>query len=250
MARETSGADQSNVKYPNPADLQAASELEKATGLSFPRYLQCNNGTDSGRQVLAGTGVRDFSIIGIKKINIYAFGVYVSPDHLATRLGSKYAHIPPEKLRHDEGFFSEIVRRQDINMTVRLVVVFRRLKMSDVRAAFEKSLRNRLARLGSNADGESLRAFMAYFAKDEGVEYGTTITFRREGGQLTTEVDGQSYGSIVCSNLASAMMDLYVGHQPVAQKAKQQIGERMSRLMQEHTRASQRDRLSMVQVQA
>eukprot|EP00899_Mesostigma_viride_P028704 jgi/Mesvir1/9018/Mv21305-RA.1 len=203
---------------------------EKATGFSFPRRLLPNHGC----QILAGTGVRDVSIVGIKKINVYAFGVYVSPDQVATRLGSKYAHIPPEQLRHDEEFFSEMVRRQDIDMTVKLVVAYRRLKMSDVRAAFEKSLRNRLLRLGGNANGESLRAFMGYFAKDEGVQQGTTIYFRREGGRLTTEVNGKMYGSIGCSKLASAMMDLYVGHQPVAQKAKQQVGECMSRLMQEH----------------
>eukprot|EP00899_Mesostigma_viride_P028715 jgi/Mesvir1/9028/Mv21311-RA.1 len=223
-------------------------EREQATGLHFPRFLQAMGGRDC--QVLAGTGVRSLSIAGLKKINVYAFGVYVSPEQLAARLGSKYAHVPPEQLRHDEGFFSEIVRRQDIDMTVRLVVAYRRLKMSYVRAAFEKSLRNRLAKLGANTDEEALRAFTGYFAREAGIDKGTTISFRREGGRLTTEVDGQSYGSIGCSDLASAMMDLYVGHQPVAQKAKQQIGERMSRLMQEHTRVCQHVSPLLVEAQA
>jgi hypothetical protein len=83
-------------------------------------------------QVLAGVGVRSKAIIKLKSINIYAFGVYVQPDHLVAQLGEKYNGIPPEVLRDQPEFFNDLLRHE-VDMTVRLVVHYKGLNMGMVR---------------------------------------------------------------------------------------------------------------------
>lgn len=63
------------------------------------------------------------------------------------------------------------------------------------------------------------------------VRKGTRLTFSRYGTTLHTQVNGRSLDRIHSPKLCQAMFDLYIGEQPVSQRAKKQfadiVGEQM-----------------------
>ncbi|KAL2237212.1 UNVERIFIED_CONTAM: Fatty-acid-binding protein 2 [Sesamum indicum] len=141
--------------------------------------------------VLVGTGSRTMTIVRIKSLKVYAFGFYVHPFDVCEKLGPKYACIPEYELNKRQDFYQDLLR-EDINMTVRLVVSCNGIKINTVKDAFEKSLRARLLR-------------------------GTTINFRRTAdGQLITE---------------GAFFDMYIGEIPVCEQTKEEIGKNVASII-------------------
>nr|GEX82541.1 fatty-acid-binding protein 2 isoform X1 [Tanacetum cinerariifolium] len=70
----------------------------------------------------------------------------VHPYDVCNKLGSKYASLPDDEVKTHDNFFSDLLR-EDISMTLRLVVSCNGIKISTVRDAFEKSLQARLIKV-------------------------------------------------------------------------------------------------------
>ncbi|GLJ12463.1 hypothetical protein SUGI_0191540 [Cryptomeria japonica] len=188
--------------------------VEPRTGINFPAGLVS---TESGSgntslisQVLVGVGSRSTTIAKVKSIKVYAFGLYVQLDCLCNKLQQKYFNVPPEELKNRPEFFEDLLR-QDMWMTVRLVVHLKGLKLGMVQTAFKCALQSRLKRIKGVADDDGLNAFCDYFSKDISLSPGTTIDFHRlPGGHLRTDIDGKELGTIYSRDLCRAFFEIEV----------------------------------------
>ncbi|CAL9106208.1 unnamed protein product [Musa acuminata var. zebrina] len=203
--------------------------IEPKTGIKFPTILEDNFSLTT--KVLVGIGSRSMRIIKLKSLKLYAFGLYVHPDSICEKLGSKYASVPVAELKNHSDFFEDLLR-EDINMTVRLVVNCNGLKVNTVRDAFEKSLRTRLQKMNPDTDYHCLRVFGSYFTQDIALPAGTTIDFRQTAnGQLITEIGGRQVGAVHSKDLCRAFFDMYIGDLPVSLQAKEEVAENVAGLI-------------------
>ncbi|OVA08346.1 Chalcone isomerase [Macleaya cordata] len=201
--------------------------VEPRTGIEFPTVLDNNlaegNNSSFTSEVLVGTGFRSMRVIKFRSVKVYAFGLYVHPDSLCEKLGWKYASVPTGELNNCPDFLQDLLR-EDIDMTVRLVVNCNGLKINTVRDAFEKSLRARLLKMNPNANCHCLRTFGSYFTHNIPLPAGTTIDFRRTvDGQLITRIGGKQIGAVHSKDLCRAFFDMYIGDVPVSVQAKEEI---------------------------
>ncbi|XP_028807091.1 fatty-acid-binding protein 2 [Neltuma alba] len=200
---------------------------EPKTGIEFPVIL--NNVVDGepelNSEVLVGTGSRTMTIVKIKSLKIYAFGFYVHPYSLCEKLGPKYASFSAGELNNSHDFYKDLLR-EDIEMTVRLVVNCKGMKINTVKDAFEKSLRARLVKTNPTTDFCCLRKFGSYFTQDIPLPLGTTINFRQTAdGCLVTEIGGNHVGSVPSKDLCRAFFGMYLGDEPVSEQTKEEIGK-------------------------
>nr|GMD90060.1 fatty-acid-binding protein 2 [Ipomoea batatas] len=105
------------------------------------------------------------NIIRIKTLKVYAFGFYVHPFDVCQKLGPKYSSVPTYELNSQHEFYQDLLR-EDINMTVRLVVSCNGIKIKNVRDAFEKSLRARLVKTNPETDFHCIQTFGSIFSQD------------------------------------------------------------------------------------
>ncbi|XP_043722678.1 fatty-acid-binding protein 2 [Telopea speciosissima] len=209
--------------------------VEPRTGIKFPTVLELDGENNSSftSEVLVGTGSRTMRILKIKSLKVYAFGLYIQPDSICEKLGPKYASVPVSELNNQQDFFDDLLRN-DIHMTVRLVVNCNGLKINTVRDAFEKSLRARLLKLNPNNDGHCLRSFRSYFTRDIPLPEGTTIDFRQTAdGNLITEIGGEQIGAVHSKDLCRAFFDMYIGDVPVSAEAKEEIARNIGNIMRQ-----------------
>ncbi|KAJ6354469.1 hypothetical protein OIU77_005139 [Salix suchowensis] len=190
--------------------------MEPKTGIEFPMFLDnILSGQEGSRltsEVLVGTGSKTMTIIKIKSLRIYAFGLYVHPSSVCEKLGPKYASIPIGELNKHRDFYEDLLR-EDIAMTVRLVINCKGIKISTVKDAFEKSLRNR-------------------FIEDIPLPAGTTIDFRQTAdGKLITEIGGNQIGVVCSKDLCRAFFDMYIGDIPVSEQTKEEIGKNVASII-------------------
>ncbi|KAL2545164.1 Fatty-acid-binding protein 2 [Forsythia ovata] len=208
--------------------------VEPRTGIEFPTMLDgiiTGENTSFTPEVLVGTGSRTMTIIRIKSLKLYAFGFYVHPFDVCEKLGPKYACIPEYELNKRQDFYQDLLR-EDINMTVRLVVSCNGIKINTVRDAFEKSLRSRLMRTNPDADHHCLHTFGSMFSQDIPLHVGTTINFHRTaGGELITEVGGNQLGAVQSKDLCRAFFDMYIGDVPVCEQTKEEIGKNVASII-------------------
>lgn len=206
--------------------------VEPKTGIKFPSFLSCEDQSlGASSQVLVGVGFKSLNIIKIKSIKIYAFGFYIKPDGLKVQLGEKYRALLSEELKNNFSIFEDLLRH-DLEMTVRLVVHYKGLKVGMVRSAFDTSLKNRLRKIKGVEDDEGLHLFNSYFSENLSLSRGSVIDFQRlSGNQLRTEIDGRLIGTICSGDFCRALFDLYIGDPPVSLKAKQEIGEKVCQLL-------------------
>ncbi|KAH7523887.1 hypothetical protein FEM48_Zijuj06G0059600 [Ziziphus jujuba var. spinosa] len=194
--------------------------VEPRTGIEFPMILDnILAGESNSRltsEILVGTGSRTMTIIKIKSLNVYAFGFYIHPSSVCEKLGRKYASVSAAELNKCQGFYEDLLR-EDINMTVRLVVSCNGMKINSVKDAFEKSLRARLLKTNPETNFHCIRTFGSFFTQDIPLPAGTIIDFRRTAeGQLITE---------------RAFFGMYIGDVPVSEQTKQEIGENVASLI-------------------
>ncbi|KAM0827286.1 hypothetical protein ACQ4PT_068302 [Festuca glaucescens] len=202
---------------------------EPTTGIKFPTLLEDNSNPTA--EVLVGMGIRSMRIMRVKNLNIYAFGLYIQPDSVCNKLGSKYASVPAAELKDHPDFYEDLLR-ENIHMTVRLVVSYNGLSIGTVRNAFEKSLCFRLQKMNPNTDYDCLKTFGSYFSEDIRIPAGTKIDFRQtSGGQLITEIDGKQIGAIQSKDLCRAFFDMYIGDPPVSVETKQDIAQNVGGLI-------------------
>uniref|UniRef100_A0A453PSN9 Chalcone--flavanone isomerase n=1 Tax=Aegilops tauschii subsp. strangulata TaxID=200361 RepID=A0A453PSN9_AEGTS len=202
---------------------------EPRTGIKFPTLLEENSNPTA--EVLVGMGYRSMRIMKVKNLNLYAFGLYIQPDSICNKLGSKYATVPVAELKDHPDFYEDLLR-ENIHMTVRLVVSYNGLSISAVRDAFEKSLGFRLQKMNPNTDYHCLKTFGSYFREDIRIPVGTKIDFRQTcDGQLITEVDGKQIGAVQSKDLCRAFFDMYIGDPPVSVETKQDIAQNVGGLI-------------------
>jgi hypothetical protein len=198
--------------------------VEPSTGMTFPSVVE------EGR-LFTGTGLRKKSILGLKKITVYAYGVYVDPASLKSQLGNKYSSENPEELKKNEGFYDDVMV-SDVGLTVRLVIVYGSLKIGSVRGAFEESVGSRIKKFGGAANIELLQRFTGAFTDDIKLPKGTTIDLTRlPGNVLQTKIDGTEVGSVQSSLLCRSLFDLYIGDDPFDKEAKKLIGQNLASLL-------------------
>ncbi|KAK1372640.1 Chalcone isomerase [Heracleum sosnowskyi] len=209
--------------------------VEPSTGIEFPTVLDNNSARETNSsgtsEVLVGTGSRTMKIIKIKSLKVYAFGFYVHPCDVCEKLGSKYSYISAGELNQRHSFYQDLLR-EDISMTVRLVVRVNGIKVSTVRNAFEKSLRARLIKTNPNTDLDCLRRFGSLFSQDAPIHAGTTIYFRRTvDGHFITEIGGHQIGAVHSRDLCRAFFDMYIGDVPVCAETKDEIGRNVATIL-------------------
>ncbi|KAJ7958420.1 fatty-acid-binding protein 2-like [Quillaja saponaria] len=209
--------------------------VEPRTGIEFPiildNILAGEKKSSLNSEVLVGTGSRTMTIVKIKSLKIYAFGFYVHPYSVCEKLGPKYASISADELNNCHDFYADLLR-EDIDMTVRLVVNCKGMKINTVRDAFEKSLRARLVKTNPNTDYHCLRTFGSCFTQDIPLPLGTIINFRRTAdGQLITEIGGNQMGSVHSKDLCRAFFDMYIGDVPVSEQTKEEIGRNVANII-------------------
>ncbi|KAL3500864.1 hypothetical protein ACH5RR_039957 [Cinchona calisaya] len=209
--------------------------VEPRTGIEFPTILEntvaAENNSSFTSEVLVGTGSRIMKIIRIKSLKVYAFGFYVHPFDVCEKLGPKYASLPVCELNKSRDFYADLLR-EDINMTVRLVVSCNGIKINTVKDAFEKALRTRLLKTNPDTDYTCLQRFGSIFPKDIPLHAGTTINFRRTAdGCFITEIGDNQLGTVQSKELCRAFFDMYIGDIPVCEQTKEQIGENVANIM-------------------
>ncbi|KAL0741052.1 hypothetical protein Bca4012_082565 [Brassica carinata] len=201
--------------------------VEPRTGIEFPVLLNKN----ASSEVLVATGSRTMKIIKIKSLKVYAFGFYVHPSSVCQKLGPKYASIPGSKLGRCDDLYKDLLR-EDIVMSVRLVVNYNGLKINTVRDAFEKSLRARLVKANPKTNFHCLNDFGSFFKQDIPIPAGTVIDFRRTAdGQLITEIGGNLVGAVRSKDLCRAFFDMYIGDGPVSEQTKEEIGRNVAGIL-------------------
>ncbi|MCO5602552.1 hypothetical protein L7F22_056685 [Adiantum nelumboides] len=207
-----------------------ASFTEPSTGVSFPSSIYP---ADDGANLhqLAGVGLRKKSILGLKSITVYAFGVYANEVSLRDKLGLKYTDHSGADLKKNKQFHDDIVA-SDFDLAVRLVIVYGRLKIGSVRSAFEESIGNRIQKFSGKEDRPLLESFTSLFKDDIKLPKGTTIDVRRQAGHiLTTTIDGKDLGSVQSPLLCRAFFDLYIGDEPFDSKGKEDVDLKLAALV-------------------
>ncbi|KAI3994972.1 hypothetical protein MKX01_019786 [Papaver californicum] len=209
--------------------------FEPKTGIKFPavldKFLAEGNKFSLTSELLVGTGCRSMKILRIKSLDVYAFGLYVHPDSVCEKLGPKYASVSPSELNNQPEFFEDLLR-EDINMTVRLVVNCNGLKVNTVRDIFERSLRTRLLKMNPNTDYHCVTAFGSYFTQDISFPVGTIVDFRQTAeGKLITEIGGKQIGAVHSKDLCRAFFDMYIGDVSVPSYAKEEIAKNVASII-------------------
>ncbi|KAJ0260227.1 Fatty-acid-binding protein 2 [Hirschfeldia incana] len=204
--------------------------VEPRTGIEFPVQLK-KNASGLTSEVLVATGSRTMKIIKIKSLKVYAFGFYVHPSSVCQKLGPKYASVPGSKLGRCDDLYKDLLR-EDIVMSVRLVVNYNGLKINTVRDAFEKSLRARLVKANPKTNFNCLNDFGSFFTQDIPIPAGTVIDFRRTAdGQLITEIGGNLVGAVRSKDLCRAFFGMYIGDVPVSEQTKEEIGRNVAGIL-------------------
>lgn len=190
--------------------------VDSRTGSSFPSVLEAS-------QKLCGIGLRRKRILGLKNIDVYAFGVYADDDDVKRCLSEKYGKFSPSELKGNKEFNEDLLEN-DIHLTVRLQIVYSRLSIRSVRSAFEESVGSRLQKYGGSDNKELLQRFTSQFRDEIKIPRGSVIHLTREKGHvLRTTIDGQEVGSIQSKLLCRSILDLYVGEEPFDKQAKEEI---------------------------
>ncbi|KAK6260078.1 Chalcone isomerase - like 1 [Theobroma cacao] len=194
----------------------SAPVFESKTGVSFPSVL--------GNSLrLLGIGLRKKSILGLKNIDVYAFGVYANGDDLRKLLSEKYGNLSATELKGNKDFINDLMEA-DICMTVRLQIVYSKLSIRSVRSAFEESVGSRLQKFGGSDNKELLQRFTSQFKDEYKIPRGSVIDLIRERGHiLKTTIDGKEVGSIQSKLLCRSILDLYIGEDPFDRRAKEDV---------------------------
>jgi hypothetical protein len=83
-------------------------------------------------------------------------GVYADGNDLEQQLKEKYRKFSASELKGSAELINDVLG-QDIQMTVRLQIVYGRLSIRSVRSAFEKSVGSRLQKFGGQDTKELLQ---------------------------------------------------------------------------------------------
>nr|XP_010923399.1 fatty-acid-binding protein 1 [Elaeis guineensis] len=206
------------------APTSTGTAVEPKTRATFPTAL------DGGRRLL-GIGLRKNCVLGMKDINVYAFGVYAD-DSDVKKLSEKYGMLSVSELKENKELIADVLD-QDLCMTVRLQIVYGRLNIRSVRSAFEKSVGSRIKKFSGADNKELLQSFTSLFKDEYKLPRGSVIDLSRERGYvLRTRIDGKEVGRIQSSLLCRSILDLYFGEDPFDRRAKEDIQLGLASILQ------------------
>ncbi|KAF8089423.1 hypothetical protein N665_0506s0029 [Sinapis alba] len=195
------------------ANSSSESVVEPKTGFSFPATIG-----DSRR--LLGVGLRKKKVLGLKNIDVYAFGMYADYDDVKKLVGQKYANLTASELRGNKAFMDHLMEA-DIKMTIRLQIVFGKLNIRSVRSAFQESVGNRLKKFGGLDNDELLQSFTSLFKDEYKIPRSSTIDLTQEPGHvLNVSIEGNQVGSVKSKLLCRSILDLYIGEEPFDKNAR------------------------------
>ncbi|KAH7332519.1 hypothetical protein KP509_20G092200 [Ceratopteris richardii] len=144
------------------------------------------------------------------------------------KLGSKYTGFSFAELKQSKSFQDDVVA-SDFDLTVRLVIVYGRLKVGSVRTAFEESIGSRIKKFSGKEDRPLLESFTSLFSDDIKLPKGTIIDVTRQSGHsLATKIDGKEIGAVQSSLLSRAFVDLYIGDEPFDVTGKDDISSKLA----------------------
>ncbi|VFQ88769.1 unnamed protein product [Cuscuta campestris] len=202
----------------------SAPVTESRTGMSFPAVLKYS-------QRLLGIGLRKKSILGLKNIDVYAFGVYANEADVQSFLKEKNETLFGSQSQAKE--LKGELMDNDIRTTIRLQIMYGRLSIRSVRSAFEESVGSRLQRFGGSDNKELLQRFTSQFSDEIKIPRGAVIELSREPGfVLQTTINGKEVGSIQSKALCRSILDLYIGDEPFDKKAREDVELNLASLLQ------------------
>ncbi|XP_059439016.1 fatty-acid-binding protein 1 [Corylus avellana] len=207
------------------ADNSSSAVVESKTGVEFPSVIGDSRG-------LLGIGLRKKSVLGLKNIDVYAFGVYADGNGVKEFLSEKYGKLSDSEFKENKKFNEDLIEN-DICVTVRLQIVYGRLSIRSVRSAFEESVGSRLQKFGGSDNKELLQRFTSQFKDEYKIPRGSVIDLSRERGHvLCTSIDGKEVGSIQSKLLCRSILDLYIGQDSFDRQAKEDIEQNLASLLQ------------------
>jgi len=86
-------------------------------------------------------------------------GVYADEDDVKKKLSEKYGKLSASELKGNKDFNEDLLA-SDINLTVRLHIVYSKLSIRSVRGAFEDSVGSRLQKFGGPNNKELLQRYV------------------------------------------------------------------------------------------
>ncbi|KAL2240562.1 fatty-acid-binding protein 1-like [Sesamum indicum] len=188
-------------------------EVEAKTGVSFPVML-----ADGKR--LNAVGLRKKSMIGVG-IKIYAFGIYADNEKLKDLLKTKTGKAPPKPTKE----MYQMVIDSNVEMLVRLVIVFSGLTMSMVRKSFDEGLGASIKKLTGGKNEELTKRIMGEASDDIKLTPGSVIEISRlPGYTLQTKVKDEVVSTVENELLCRAFMYMYLGEDPFDKEAKEKFG--------------------------
>eukprot|EP00884_Botryococcus_braunii_P013327 jgi/Botrbrau1/21996/Bobra.0024s0012.1 len=216
-----------NAPQPKFASLSFASltgasldgKAEPKTGTSFPARF-CHL-VKRNCPVLAGVGVRNKRLLGMKNIDVYSLGLYVDPSS-TKRLANKYKGAAPDALAKNQKFLDELADAKGPAKTLRVFVTTKLLTSSRFFNGLRESLIPALRKVGEN--DSSLQSLEKLF---EGVHFrrGYDLAFSSTpSGALAVQVGGTEAGKVENPKLTTAFFGLYLGSNAVSPDAKVDIG--------------------------
>ncbi|XP_062021625.1 fatty-acid-binding protein 1 [Rosa rugosa] len=203
-----------------------ASVVDSKTGVSFPSVLD-------GTRRLLGIGLRRKRVLGLKNIDVYAYGIYADDIDVKKLLSKKYGKLSLSELKQNKEY-NDVLLETDIGVTVRLQIVYGKLSIGSVRSAFEESVGTRLQKFGGSDNQELLQRFTSQFKDEIKIPRGSIIDLSREPGYvLRTTIDGNDVGSIQSKLLCKSILDLYIGEEPFDKQAKEDVKLNLASVLQE-----------------
>ncbi|XP_038715004.1 fatty-acid-binding protein 1-like [Tripterygium wilfordii] len=193
---------------------EVAVETEQKTGVSFPVKL------GDGKKLLS-VGLRKKSMLGMG-VKVYAFGMYGDNEKMKEVLKSKIGKAPAKPTKE----MYEVAIDSDVEMTVKLVIVFSNLTMSMVRKNFDEGLGASIKKLtGGKKNDELANKVMGSASDNIKLTTGSVIEISRLPGYiLQTKVMDEEVSKVESELLCRAFIYMYLGEDPFDKEAKEKFG--------------------------
>ncbi|XXG49424.1 hypothetical protein AAC387_Pa02g3614 [Persea americana] len=194
---------------------EVATEIEPKTGVSFPTKL------DDGK-LLYSVGLRKKSVLGLG-IKIYGFGMFVDNEKLKVLLKSKIEKPP----KQPTNAMYELVINSDVELMVRLVIVFSALTMSMVRKNFDEGLGAAIKKVtGGQKNEELVNKVMGAAGDHIKLNAGSVIEITRlPGFILQTKIKDEIISKVESELLCRAYVYMYLGDDAFDKEAKERFGK-------------------------
>ncbi|GER33325.1 chalcone isomerase [Striga asiatica] len=196
-------------------------EAEQKTGVTFPVML-------SDGKKLNSVGLRKKSMLGLG-IKIYAFGIYADNEKLKDLLSTKIGKASSKATKE----MYQMVIDSDVDMMVRLVIVFSGLTMNMVRKNFDEGLGASIKKLTGGKNDELTKKIMGEASDDIKLTPGSVIEISRlPGYTLQTKVMNEVVSRVESEFLCRAYIHMYLGDDPLDKEAKEKFGASLLSLFQ------------------